>query len=193
VLATVFNQLIEQGKQSGRIVQAVFLCLALGFIPSASATVYLSVDEFVAGNFEEVPSVETLWLKGPHQEAAKSLLGHPYRSLRLRFWREAGKTAWVLDEIGKEEPITIGVVVENNEIKEVRILAFRESRGWEVRHPFFTDQFKGLSLKPNQRLSQRIDGISGATLSVRAVTNVSRFALYLHESLNQTALAGAAN
>lgn len=137
--------------------------------------------EFVEHYFSETPSGKTLWLKDQHQQIAKDVLGHKYRGLRLRYWVGEDQTAWVLDEIGKEAPITIGVVVSDDGIQDVRILAYRETRGWEVRHPFFTDQFKGLTLKKNDKLTRRIDGISGATLSVRAVTNVSRFALKLHE------------
>ena len=86
-----------------------------------------------------------------------------------------------MDEIGKEQPITIGVTISYNQIERVDILAFRESRGWEVRHPFFTDQFQGLSLNNRFELDGAVDGITGATLSVRAVTNVSRLALHLHD------------
>ena len=89
------------------------------------------------------------------------------------------KTAWVINEIGKEQPITIGVVVDGGKVDFVDILTYRESRGYEVRHDFFTRQFKGAALK-GDKLTNRIDGISGATLSVWAVTNVSEWALYLH-------------
>ena len=86
-----------------------------------------------------------------------------------------------MEEIGKERPITIGVVVVDDTIQSVSVLAFLESRGWEVRYPFFTDQFSGARLDETQQLSSHIDGITGATLSVRAVTNVARLALYLAE------------
>ncbi|HEX2138113.1 MAG TPA: FMN-binding protein, partial [Woeseiaceae bacterium] len=112
----------------------------------------------------------------------KRLLGHEYRSLRVRYWRQGDKTAWILDEIGKELPITIGVVVDGGAISEVRILEFREIRGWEVRYPFFTEQFRGAELTGSD-LSTDIDGITGATLSVGAVTRVAKAALYLHEQV----------
>ncbi|MDA0792136.1 MAG: FMN-binding protein [Proteobacteria bacterium] len=38
-------------------------------------------------------------------------------------------------------------------------------------------------LDSDLQLTGSIDGITGATLSVKAVTNVTRFALYLHESV----------
>jgi Na+-transporting NADH:ubiquinone oxidoreductase subunit NqrC len=50
-----------------------------------------------------------------------------------------------------------------------------------VRYPFFTDQFNGLQLDENNRLQRKIDGISGATLSVNALTRLARLALHLHE------------
>jgi hypothetical protein len=61
----------------------------------------------------------------------------------------------------------------------LRVLEFRESRGWEVRYPFFTDQFGGIGLRPDLQLDRPIDGISGATLSVRALKKLARLALYL--------------
>ncbi len=101
--------------------------------------------------------------------------------LRLRYWGRDGRTAWILDEIGKEEPITTGIVVNGRAIEEVKVLIFRESRGWEVRHPFFTDQFKGARLGHDDQLDRHIDGISGATLSVRALKRLARVALFLHQ------------
>lgn len=112
------------------------------------------------------------------------ILGHRYKGLRIRYWIQSSKTAWILDEIGKEKPITTGFVIEDGKLKKVRILIFRESRGWEVRHAFFTDQFRDAKLAEDNRLDRDIDNISGATLSVRAVTKLSRIALLLHEKVS---------
>ena len=49
------------------------------------------------------------------------------------------------------------------------ILAFREARAWEVRHPFFAEQFLGATLADDDSSDKRIDSITGATLSVRSV------------------------
>ncbi|MDP2505261.1 MULTISPECIES: FMN-binding protein [unclassified Oceanobacter] len=148
----------------------------------ASADNYLSQEAFLSQAFGEQPAAaKTLWLKPEHKEAATALLGHSYVGLRVRYWQADTTSAWILQEIGKEKPITIGVVITDNQIQSVAVLAFLESRGWEVRYPFFTDQFTGARLDKSQQLSQHIDGITGATLSVRAVTNVARLALYLAE------------
>ena len=152
---------------------------------SLQATEYMSQDSFLAQVFSGPPTMATLWLNDSHQTAAKKMLGHRYKGLRVRYWRELDTTAWVLDEIGKEQPITIGVIISDDKIVQVDILAFRESRGWEVRHPFFTEQFRGLELDKREQLTGPIDGITGATLSVKAVTHVSRFALALHRSLKE--------
>ena len=69
-------------------------------------------------------------------------------------------------------------MIEADKIKHVKVLAFRESRGWEIRHPAFTQQFKDATLIDNA-LDRHIDGVSGATLSVWAMTAVTRLALYL--------------
>ena len=92
----------------------------------------------------------------------------------------------LLDEIGKELPITIGVTVVEGAIDNVRILEFRESRGWEVRYPFFTDQYVDARLEADGRLDRRIDGITGATLSVGAVTRIARVALLLDDNIKTT-------
>ncbi|MGI9288240.1 MAG: FMN-binding protein [Pseudomonadales bacterium] len=105
----------------------------------------------------------------------------------MRYWRAGNRTAWILDEIGKERPITLGVVVENNTIAQVKVLTYRESRGGEVRHAFFTNQFIGAMLNEKRQLDRDIDGVTGATMSVRAVTRVAQVALLFHQHVTHTA------
>jgi uncharacterized protein with FMN-binding domain len=101
--------------------------------------------------------------------------------LRVRYWRQSQKTAWILEQIGKEKLITVGLVIDNNQIQKVKVLSFRESRGWEVKEPFFLEQFYQIQLTERLQLNHSIDGISGATLSVRAIKKVSRLALFYHK------------
>jgi hypothetical protein len=111
--------------------------------------------------------------------AAIDAVGWIPLALRLRYWQEGERTAWILEDIGKDKPITLGITVARQQIERVDVLAFRESRGWEIRYPFFTSQFSGLTLAEDGYLSKPIDGITGATLSVRAVERVARLALWL--------------
>lgn len=155
--------------------------------PVYPENVYQEPQAFIEEAFENAPpKADKLWLTEDLKTSVKDILGHDMGVLRLRYWMKTGRTVWILEEIGKERPITTGFVVENNEIKKVKILIFRESRGWEVRYPFFTDQFTGASLQgENLELDRPIDGISGATLSVSAVTRLARVALLFHQHVTK--------
>jgi len=72
-------------------------------------------------------------------------------------------------------------VVIGDKVEQVKLLIYRETIGAEVRRTSFTNQFKGATLGSNGKLSRRINNIAGATLSVRALTELGRVALYLEE------------
>lgn len=147
---------------------------------SVAAEEYLSRDEFLVLAFgDSEPQMHTLWLTEDSKAAARDAVGWVPHALRLRYWQAGSRTAWILEDIGKDKPITLGITVSNRQIERVDVLAFRESRGWEIRYPFFTSQFSGLGLAEDGHLSDTVDGITGATLSVRAVDRVARLALWL--------------
>jgi len=141
--------------------------------------VYQTDQDFLTEVFNNsVPKSKVVWMKADLASTVAELLGHKYAGLRIRYWRNEQRSAWILEEIGKEKPITFGIVVAEGKIENIKVLAFRESRGGEIRHPAFTQQFKLVQLDDMQ-LDRNIDGVSGATLSVRAMTVVARLALYL--------------
>ncbi|PKP76898.1 MAG: FMN-binding protein [Alphaproteobacteria bacterium HGW-Alphaproteobacteria-3] len=171
------------------------LVLALGPADSRAADVYQEPAAFLGEVFQgEAPDASVLWLTEDVKRATREVLGHDLKGLRLRYWRRDNRTAWILEEIGKTKPITTGIAVSDGAIERLQVLIYRESHGWEVRHSFFTDQFKGLTLDDDARLSEQIDGISGATLSVRALEKLARLALCLdaHVRAAETG-AGACN
>lgn len=141
-----------------------------------------SPEQFVSDAFNgERVQPSMLWLDAEQRLQAERILTHPLGLLRVRYWRRDLSTAWILDEIGKTEPITIGVLVRDGALAQIRVLVYRESRGDEVRHDFFTRQFLGARLKPGSAdLTSNIDGITGATLSVNAMRRVARLALYFN-------------
>ncbi len=142
---------------------------------------YLTNDEFVRQAFgSEVPDWKMLMLDQALKQKAADILQHPYNGMRVRYWIAQQRTAWIIDEIGKDLPITIGVVVGAGGVEKVSILVYREERGGEVHQDFFTRQFQGVVLTPDDRLSKPIDGITGATLSVHAVSRAANLALVLH-------------
>ncbi|MFV9614925.1 MAG: FMN-binding protein [Gammaproteobacteria bacterium] len=144
--------------------------------------VYQEPADFINEVFDNnPPKADVLWLNTELKKQIVEILDHKYKGLRVRYWSQEKMSAWILDEIGKEKLITAGFVINNGQIEQVKVLVFRESRGWEVRHDFFTDQFKQAKLKDNHQLDKHIDNISGATLSVRAVRKLAQIALLLDQ------------
>ncbi len=167
------------------VTRLIFIALCFFQLPAIAGGQYLEPDEFIKLAFpEDQPKAKALWLTKTDRENIKQILAHDFRKLRLRYWIQEQKTAWILEEIGKEKPITIGVIINSGKIENIKVLAFRESRGDEIRHDFFTRQFLQASIKDDMRLDRHIDGISGATLSVRAITKIARIALYLDQQLS---------
>ena len=156
------------------------LALALGAVAAGPvrAEVYQEPEAFVAEVFGSKPAPKVLWLTRDTQAQAAAILGHPAAQLRQRYWSDSHRSVWILEEIGKEEPITAGFVVVDGRIDHVRVLVYRESRGQEVRYPSFLKQFKEAKLAPEDRLDREIDGIAGATLSVAAMQRMARLALF---------------
>jgi FMN-binding domain len=158
----------------------LLLLLAPAYTDVLARGTYQEPDAFLAETFsDDTPGPAVIWLTGERKDAVEQLLGHRYASLRIRYWMRAQRSAWILEEIGKDLPITVGLVINEGRLEKIKVLVFRESRGEEIRHPFFTDQFKDARLDDKGNLDQTIDGISGATLSVRAMKKLARLALYL--------------
>jgi len=151
-------------------------------MPLFAKGVYQSNSDFLQSIFDDsIPKAEVLWLTAPIKKNVRKILGDSSGQLRIRYWRDQSKSVWILEEVGKERLITVGLVVADNKIRQLKVLAFRESRGWEVKQDFFTDQFKQIQLTPELKLNHSIDAISGATLSVRALKKLARLALYYHQ------------
>ncbi|MBK6288981.1 MAG: FMN-binding protein [Gammaproteobacteria bacterium] len=155
----------------------------------AQAEDYLSGEQFLASAFADTrPEQKTLWISndmrqraGIHRcgavEACGCVTGAPVRA-------PPGAGA---DRQGAADN-ALGFVIEAERIVDVQVLSFRESRGWEIRYPFFTAQYRGVALREGRALSREVDGITGATLSVRAVNRAATLALWL----NGQALASVA-
>ncbi|GAB1105989.1 FMN-binding protein [Shewanella algae] len=158
----------------------------------AAQSVYQSPADFVTlalGNQskskgQDQAKAKVFWFSAEQRLAIEEILAHDFRPLRTRYWQQGDDTVWILEEIGKEAPITVGIQVRHGQIYRTKVLIYRESRGDEVRHDFFTDQFKSATLTKDKQLDKHIDGITGATLSVRALTKLARIALYLDRQLS---------
>ena len=109
------------------------------FMPLSMATgVYQEPNDFIDEVFNgEPPKAKRLWIKKDLKTAIKRIMERDLGVVRLRYWQSDTKTVWILEEIGKEKPITTGLVISDKHIDELRVLIFRESRGWEIKLSFF--------------------------------------------------------
>lgn len=174
-----------QNNSKISLISQIFLLLLFTSTAIAEGT-YQEPADFIKDSFapSTSPKSSVLWITKKLKPTIYKIMHHDLGALRVRYWAQDGKTVWVLNEIGKEHPITVGLVIKKHKIQRVKVLIFRESRGWEVRHPFFTDQFKQIGIKSNNKLTKNIDSISGATLSVSALKKLARLALYFDQQVN---------
>lgn len=99
---------------------------------------------------------------------------------KLRYWRANGRTAWILDDLGKPgyQLTTAGFVVKAGMIEVAKVLIYRESRGEQVADGSFLKQLLGAKLAGGA-IDKHVDNISGATLSVQMMQRMAATALKL--------------
>ena len=161
------------------------LLLLMLALPAWAADQNTEIERFLTETLGKPPAAETLWFVGDLRPAVRAILEHDYPTARVPYWRNEKRTVWVLNEIGKEMPITVGIAINEGTVERVKVLLYRESRGWEGKSPAFTAQFSGARLAEGQTLDRHIDGISGATLSVRALSRLTRVALLLDRQVDK--------
>jgi hypothetical protein len=146
--------------------------------------IYQQPAEFISEAFEGAPPVaKVFWIGKETSPQITKIMGHHYPILKIKYWLKNKRSVWVLEEIGKVKPITTGIVIDDGKIAFLKVLIYRESHGWQVKRAFFTDQFKEVALIDGEKLSHAIDGISGATMSVDALRNLTKLALFLYEQV----------
>ena len=169
----------------------LFVCAAL-FVTAAGAEAAADKtaerrQAYLERNFgDDIPGSQSIWIKGPLKDQVADILQHKPRFLRARYWTSGDRSVWILEEVGKTKPITFGITVIADRITDFEVLMFRESRGWEIEHDFFKQQFTGASNpQDSTSLDRKIDGITGATLSVRASIKMARIALLLAKEIKK--------
>ena len=86
--------------------------------------------------------------------------------------------AQVRDVMGKDQPITYLVATDTALVlRDIDILVYREPYGGEVAYEAWRKQFRGRGAPDSLVVGRQIRGISGATISVNAVTLGVRQAL----------------
>lgn len=95
------------------------------------------------------------------------------RESKINSWKTADGGWLIVDHvIGKHENIDIAVgLTKDGKVKDVEILTYRETYGYEVRSPKWLAQFFGTDHKEVLKLDNQIKNIAGATLSCRHITD----------------------
>lgn len=119
---------------------------------------------------------ETLLLDDDALAKARALTRLPVEERRVVFERVLSKdgTAGYIyrgRELGKVELMDFAVALDGEgKVRKVLLTAYRESIGGEVKSNRFMGQFKGKHSGSGLQLNRDVDGITGATLSSRAIT-----------------------
>jgi hypothetical protein len=157
------------------------LCVGLcGWMAAGGAALGAAPgDDYVGSRFAAPPPAATLVLNGPVGTGAREILGHAPLVPEVRYWFAEGQTVWVLHGRHKTGVYIAGFSVQDGRLADVQVLEYRARYGQGIRERSFTRQFADAALNEGRQLDRRIDGITGATISVNSMKNLARLALYL--------------
>lgn len=162
-----------------RIPAFIVLLAALAFLPGrACAERYLTVAEAQKLSFPEADRFEEQVVRFTAAEKSriekKSGVKVFNRGNRLWLaWQGTNLLGVLLADhvLGKHELIDYTVALApGGAVRQIEVLEYRESHGYEIRGPKWRDQFKGKTADAKLKLNDDIFNLSGATISCRAVT-----------------------
>ncbi|MGA2552371.1 MAG: FMN-binding protein [Burkholderiaceae bacterium] len=167
---------------------------------AAFATDYLSAEEAQKLMFADASALTPISVSlSPEQTAAIQARAHGL--LNTHFWNvwkvtrgDANLGYFATDAvIGKFQLINYAVGFSaDGSIKDIEILAYRESHGAEVRTDSWRKQFVGKTAKASLAIGDDIANISGATLSCTHLTEgIRRLTVYIELLAGQTFESGA--
>jgi len=99
-------------------------------------------------------------------------------------WRTSSGGLFVVEKVvGKHEYITLAIGINpNGTVKQIEIMDYRESYGYEVREASWRSQFVGKTASSPLQLGADIKNISGATLSSKHITDGVKRVLQRYQS-----------
>ena len=144
------------------------------------------VDAFLKENLNAPIQAHTLSVTGKVADICTDVLGHSYSGNSIQYWNDSSNTVWIVANKGKHGPITAGFLIDGATISASKVLADREKRGRPIRSKSYQKQFKGVGLQKGNKLTRRIDGITGATISSTAFKNMALLVLRLDVLIRTT-------
>ena len=162
----------------------------LSTIP-AHAVSYLSVDEAKKVCFSNANHFEKAHVIFSKEEIAaiEKITEQSNQTRGQRIWKAYQDQTFlgyfIIDQvIGKHELIDYVIALDpEGNVKQVEILNYRESYGYEVRSKHWRDQFVGKNCQSELELHGDIVNIGGATLSCRNVTRGVKKVLAVYETI----------
>jgi Na+-transporting NADH:ubiquinone oxidoreductase subunit NqrC len=170
------------------------LAVATAASSLAFATQYLTVQQAQQVMFPDATAFKdaSLRLSTDQMRQVEKLSGLAARSVNWRVfaaYRGDVTLGYVVldDVIGKFELISYAVAINPDaSVKQIEILAYRESHGFEIKSPAWRKQFAGKTAQTGLAVGEGIANISGATLSCAHVTDgVRRIAAIAQAVLKQ--------
>jgi len=137
-------------------------------------------------DYEMTGPENTLAVKGDVKLLCKDVLGYEYPVGTIKYRQSNDLSAWQITTKGKYGLITSRILIDKGKIIDCRVLSSNEIRGKQVTKRRYLRQFTGISLLKSNKLSKRVDAISGATVSSKAVTHAATLALRLEETYSDT-------
>jgi len=161
-----------------RVVLAASALAAAVAPTSAFAVDYLSADQAAKLMFPDADAFESRsFALDAAQMQQLDAQGVRARSANwaVRVAKHAGTTLGFVvtdDVVGKVELISyaVGIALDGT-VRQIEILSYRESHGFEIRLPAWRKQFVGKGTGSALRIGDDISNISGATLSCTHVTD----------------------
>ena len=176
------------------ILLGVWIALWLVFNPATAGNL-MSVEQAQKRLFPELVEFTPVALKfdSATKKALKKRARVRIKPALMKAWRvhqNGQPDSWFFVDqvIGKHELITYALAVSaDGAVRGIEILDYLETHGGEVQQKPWRDQFIGKRETTDPiRLGKDIDGLSGATLSARNVTDGIRKLLIIQQHLANT-------
>jgi Na+-translocating ferredoxin:NAD+ oxidoreductase RnfG subunit len=179
-------------------ISGLVLVTALIPVPVVVAAEYLTVESAQKAVYPDADAFTEVVVNQTAEQLQNllSVAGPQPAHGRIRIWkatRDNGLLGYFfVDEvIGRQNLITYAIGIDpDGSLRNLEVLAYRESHGGEIRSPGWRAQFDHRNSLDQVRFRTDIKNISGATLSSEHVTQGVRWLMALWQSLLRPTAAG---
>ena len=167
---------IPESDVTSELVKTVLCVTAMLFLASCVTTgdkSALSIGAWVSS------PKSSLKVDGRIAGICEEALGYKYPENEIEYCEGKSSRIWAVATKGKHGLITTLFEIKAGKIVGSEVLESREQWGKQVESDLFLRQFAGASLAKDSKLSNRVEAVTGATISSRAVIGAAELALRL--------------